>query len=237
MEPFDLVRARYKLYPAENLARMLDPEYNMYTPKSHRGDRMRTLSNYSCHALVRTLNKTNQEKLYRMMQSDFPVRTFVEGTGFKYPYLHAPVSGSDQFVYVIAGEFKTVQKKQDNPDREVVLVRRYNPEKFHNYIKHYWVANANGGGTWVPHPMEKQVRTYMRNHADDVKPVFKDRLTKAERTKLSLLYMVEPGTYVDGIGGVAMNRRWEYGSNHGMGAWVDNERVYFLEAKRNEVVS
>lgn len=226
-------RARYKLYNNGLLAKLLDPNYNLYTPMSHRGNRFMTLSNYSHPALVSSLNKTNKAKLYAMMAEDFPLDTFVEGTGFKTPYRYP--SDDDKFVYVIDGVLKNTQKEAD-PERETLLVRRYNPDRFHKFIKNFW--SPINGGQWEISPMDVQVKTYMRNNADEVKGVYKDRLSKAERTKLSLLYLVEPETYVEGIGGVWFKRVWDYNANDGRGGWRPNERVYFLEEpKRNEVVS
>lgn len=225
-------RARYKVYFNGSLAKTLDPSYQMYTPKAHRGNRFMTLSNYSCPALVSSLNKLNKAKLYAMMDADFPVNTFVEGTGFKTPYRY-PDKENDNFVYVIDGEL-AVHKDLD-PDRETLLVRRYNSDKFSRFIQSYWDSATQD---WLPNPMDKQVKTYMRNNADEVKPVFKDRLTKAEKVKLSLLYLVEPETYVEGIGGVWNKRQWDYDANDGRGGWGVGERVYFIEeAKRDEVVS
>lgn len=223
-------RARFKVYPAGHLTKVLDPSYDMYMPKSHKGDKGRTLASHSTLALVETLNKANRERLYRMMESDFPIGKFVEGTGLKVPFTRP--SNGDLFVYVIDG----VAKKSiaDHPERETVYVRRFNPEKFNQWIANKWNPSIQ---KWEPAPLTEQVTHYMRNSADEVKPVFKDRLTKAERTKLSLLHLIEPETYIEGIGGVWMNRWWDYAVGGGRGSWVAHQRVYFIQGGKSEGVS
>jgi hypothetical protein len=194
------------------------------------------MSAYSHPALVDTLSKVNREKLYRMMRDDFPVGKVIEGTGFKVPYRHRSRSTDALFVCVIAGEFKRLEQKVSS-DRETVLVRRFNPEKFSQWIQNKWNPSTQ---EWEPAPLEEQVLHYMKNATDEVKPVYKDRLTKAEITKLSLLHLVEPGTYVEGLGGVQMNARYEtYSDQEGRlrGQKVPNERVYFIQGGKSEGVS
>lgn len=65
----------------------------------------------------------------------------------------------------------------------------------------------------------------MRNQSTSVKPVFKDRLTKEEINKLSMLYLLDHNSYIPGIGGMYVRQKWDYVAKKS----VAESPVYFLE--------
>jgi hypothetical protein len=160
------------------------------------------------------LSKVNLAKLDRMMQSDFPFFEYVENVGFKIAHKRT----SDP-VYVIAGEFNI---KAQDPARQTVMLRRFDPTKFDKWLTHTWIHAKQ---EYELLPLERQVQTYMRNAAHGVKAVFVDRLTKAEIGKLSMLYLLESNSYIPGVGGMLMRYRWDYVLKKN----VEDCPVYYLE--------
>lgn len=207
-------QARFKIFPVHQLENMLAEGSNLYIPKAHKGCKYRTLSAHTTWCFTDRLSKVNKAKLDRMMQPGFPFFEYVGGVGFKVPHKR-----TGDPVYVIAGEFNI---KTQDPERQTVMLRKFEPSTFNRWTTHTW---AHAKQEYVLLPIETQVQTYMRNHVHNVKPVYVDRLTKAEIGKLSMLYLLESNSYIPGIGGMFMRYRWDYVLKKN----VEDGPVYFLE--------
>ena len=178
---------------------------------------------YSHPCLTKRLNKANKAKLEKLMDPATPVNTYIQGVGFKTPYIYA--KGCDPFVYVIAYEPKAHNPADD--ERETILVRRYDPASFYGTGHNSACGRKWDGGLnkWVPIPQEEALKHYMHKERNTVQPVFLDRLKKKEREALALLYLLDQGGYIEGVGGVSHQHKFE--RNVG---WINTgERVFFIE--------
>lgn len=125
-------QVRFKLYDRKLLEMLLDPNTpitHITTRKAYKGCKFRALSAFSAECYTDRLNKANYDKLYRMMSTDFPLYEYVTGVGFK------TIHKDGLPVYVIAGEFA---KQVEQPDRETVLLRRFNPDNFDTWTRRTW---------------------------------------------------------------------------------------------------
>ena len=178
---------------------------------------------YSHPRLTKRLNKANKAKLEKLMDPATPSDTYIRGVGFKTPYIYD--KGCDPFVYVIASEPRELNPA--DAERETILLRRYDPASFygtgHNSAcGRKWDGRLN---KWVPIPQEEALKHYMNNERNTVQPVFLDRLKKKEREALALLYLLDHGGYIEGVGGVSHQHKFE--RNVG---WINTgERVFFIE--------
>ena len=181
---------------------------------------------YSHPRLTRRLNKANKAKLEKLLDPATPIDTYIPSVGFKTPYRYD--RGCDPYVYVIAHE--TNARNPADDERETILLRRYDPASFygdgHNSVcGRKWDSGVNA---WVPRSQEDSVQHYMRNEGRNVQPVFLDRLKKKEKEALALLYLLDHGGYIEGVGGVLDQTRYEL--NVG---WVKTgARVFFLEKEK-----
>jgi hypothetical protein len=178
---------------------------------------------YSHPRLTKRLNKANKAKLEKLMDPATPVDTYIRGVGFKTYYIYD--KGCDPFVYVIASE-----QRELNPadaERETILLRRYDPASFYDKGHNSACGRKWDGGLnkWVPIPHEQAVQHYMTTERNTVQPVYLDRLNKKEREALALLYLLNDRGYIEGVGGVSHQLKFE--RNLG---WINTgERVFFLE--------
>ena len=184
------------------------------------------LAAYSHPRLTKRLNKANKAKLEKLMDPATPVDTYIRGVGFKTYYIYD--KGCDPFVYVIASEPKELNPA--DAERETILLRRYDPASFYDNGHNSGCGRKWDGGLnkWVPIPPEEALKQYMHTERNTVQPVFLDRLKKKEREALALLYLLDDRGYIEGVGGVRHQQKFE--RNIG---WINTgERVFFIETKK-----
>ena len=208
-------QARYKVYRHNYLATALDPNYpHLHIPASHKGNRFQTLSSFTGWYYTDRLSKVNYAKLKHLMGPDIPLEEYIEGVGFK--SFHRKTG---EPIYVIAGEFREDTR---DAERQTILLRRYNPEKFNTWVKNAWDPRTQ---SYYDLPIEKQVQNFMRNNSSSVKPVYLDRLKQKELDKLSMLYLLDHNSYIPGIGGMFLRQEWDHiERKHKPGS-----PIYFLE--------
>lgn len=163
-----------------------------------------TFAAYSKPCYVDRLNKINLERLRKMQSPDFPINKFVRDVGFKTPHKY-----DKEPVYVIDGTW--AQAKSVEEGREQIFLRRVKP----TIVKWYtdrWTDNRADAFLAIT-----------RN--ESACRCFADRMTKKERDKVMLLNMMEPNTYLEGVGAYTLRRAWLTDKG-----WITtDEKMYYLE--------
>ncbi len=159
---------------------------------------------YSMPCYVDRLNKENLARLRTMQSPDFPINKFVRDVGFKTPHKY-----DKEPVYVIDGTW--AQAKSVDEGREQIFLRRVKPTTVEWYSARWTDDRAQA------------FLAITRNEASC--RCFADRLTKKERDKVMLLNMMEPDTYLEGVGAYTMRRAWVTGE----GRKITGEKIYYLE--------
>lgn len=189
-------QVRYKLY--------IDHGEYMEQSLADGTNKFWSFAAYSMPCYVDRLNKANLSRLRELQSKDFPINKFVRGIGFKTPHKR-----DKEPVYVIDGTL--IGHKTDPSGRECVYLRRVKPTTVEWYLQR-WSENK-----------AEAFLAITRN--ESTTSCFVDRMTKKERDQMMMLNMMEPNTYLEGVGAYIIRRAWVPNE----GRKETGEKMYYLE--------